>query len=283
MEYITHRGERIPLIGLGSWCIGDNEQLRKKEVETFMAAINKHDMTLLDTAEMYGLGKSEKVLADVLKQCDRSKLFLVSKIFPHNATPENFRKSFEATLQRLGTDYLDLYLLHWRQKADLQFVVNEMESLVREGRIRHWGVSNFDVADMEDLFRCEGGERCFANQVLYNVSERGIEFDLIPWMKAHDILPMAYSILGDNEEYRKRIDESEAIREACSTSGMDKFNLLIRFVLRNKEIVSLFKTSSPEHLDSNMQNAFDGISPEIMTILERDFPKPNHKTALNKI
>ena len=283
MEFIKHKGERIPRIGLGTWCIGENPEHRIKEAETFHHAISRYNITLLDTAEMYGLGKSEQFLSHIIKDYDRERLFIIDKILPQNVIEDNFEQSIKKSLDNLGVSYIDLYLLHWRENVDLQFMVDKMERYVDIGLIKHWGVSNFDVTDMEDLFKCKNGSHCFANQVLYNISERGIEYDLIDWCHNNQVLIIAYSTLGDNSYYRREIDESKIIKQITDNYGINKYNLLLKFAIRNRNMIALFKTSSCEHLEKNMTDIWVKLDDNILRLIDEEFPMPNHKVDLQKI
>lgn len=283
MEFIRHRGLEIPLIGLGTWCVGDNPSMRSQEVATLLYAKEHYGMTLVDTAEMYGLGKSESVVADFISQCKRQDLFVVDKILPENAEKGLYEERLRNSLKILGCEYIDLYLLHWKAKVPLQPMVDAMESLVSKGLIKHWGVSNFDVDDMEELFACRNGSHCFANQILYNVSARGVEYDLFDWCKEHDVLLMAYSPLGDSEEYRGKIRKSKRLVEVAQKYQTSIYGIMLRFSIQKRNLVSIFKTSSILHLDENLRDVWKPLDKEDMNLLEQDFPTPTSKIPLEKI
>jgi diketogulonate reductase-like aldo/keto reductase len=194
-------GETVPALGQGTWQMAETASRRKQEIEALRLGVEL-GMTLVDTAEMYGEGASEELVAEALVG-ERDRLFLVSKVYPHNASRQGVVQACERSLRRLKTDRLDLYLLHWRGSVPLEETVAGFEELRRSGKIRHWGVSNFDVDDMEELLRVPSGENCAANQVLYNVTRRGPEFDLIPWMTEHRMPLMAYSPI-EQEQARSR-------------------------------------------------------------------------------
>jgi len=283
MEYVLHKGLKIPMLGFGTWCIGDNEENRKKEIETIRYAVEEYGITLIDTAEMYGLGKSENVVAEAIRSIDRDKLYIVDKILPENAMAGKYEERVRNSLNILGIDYFDLYLLHWRSGVDLQSMVDEMERLKALKLIRNWGVSNFDVKDMKELLQCRNGNQCFANQVLYNIDERGIEFDLISYCKQNNILLMAYSVVGNSREYQDKILASPALQKVAAGRGVHPFNILIKFVTRNKDLIALVKTSSKEHLDQNMKDFESDLTEAELEVLEQDFPKPVEKIELHKI
>lgn len=283
MEYINFKDEKIPLIGFGTWTIGDNKASAKNEIDTMLYGINKYSMTLIDTAEMYGDGKSESVVKEVIKDSNRESLFIVDKILPVNAKNGNYLLSCKRSLKRLGIDYLDLYLLHWKADVDLQDMVNNMELLVKKGLIKHWGVSNFDVEEMEALFKCKNGRNCFCNQVLYNVGTRGPEFDLIPWCNKNNVLFMAYSPLFNETIKREYITRNAEFKEIAKKENMSPESLMINFVIRDGNIVTIFKTSNINHLENNLLNVFKTISEESLCKINEIFPSPNKITKLKKI
>ena len=281
MEYLRHRGERIPLIGLGTYRFGENG--RQDETAVLKYGISRLGMTLLDTAEMYGGGLSEEILGEAVRGLDRDSLFIVDKILPRNAAAGRFRESCTRSLERLGTDCIDLYLLHWRGNADLQQTVCEMERLVSEGLIRHWGVSNFDTDDMQELFECEMGSRCFCDQILYNITARGAEFDLIPWCKEHDVLVMGYSPLCNCSSARRAVAGGALAADIAAREGKTPESLMLSFAVRNRDIAAVFKTASIPHLEWNMQNVFEPIPPEELELLSAKYPPPDRKYPLEKI
>lgn len=283
MKYVIHRNIKIPMLGFGTWHIGDEPDKKRSEIETIQYGIDKLGMTLIDTAEMYGEGKSELVIQEILAKNDRGKIFLIDKIYPFNADEEHFDRSLRQSLDRLNTTYIDLYLLHWRENADIQVVVDKMENAKAKGLIRQWGVSNFDVKDMEDLFKCSGGENCFANQILYNISERGVEFDLLKWNEAHDVLNIIYSPLACNYDMRQAIFNNPEISYLCRKRGVSIEALMLSFVCREGKNVAVFKTSSIEHLLQNTCGCFDIWSEEELKILENVYEHPGCKVALAKI
>lgn len=168
----------VPVLGQGTWYLGENSAARKAEQHALCTGIEA-GMRLLDTAEMYGDGQAENLLGEVLPHYKRSDLFLVSKVYPHNAGRSHIFTSCENSLRRMHTDYLDLYLLHWRGRIPLAETVECMEELIRQGKIRRWGVSNFDIYDMQELWSVPNGTHCMVNQVLYHIASRGIEYDLL--------------------------------------------------------------------------------------------------------
>lgn len=283
MEYLSFREERLPLIGFGTWRVGENPSREQDEIATMKYGIENMGLTLIDTAEMYGYGGSEKVVGKLLQETDRNSLFLVDKIMPGNAVSGDYEEYCLASLKRLGISQLDLYLLHWRGGVDLQKMVDEMERLAEKGLIKHWGVSNFDVEDMEELFRCRNGNHCFANQVLYNLSCRGIEYDLLPWCREHQVLLMAYSPLGNNRADRERMTSHPAVQKIAEKYQMTEEAVLLQFVTRDRDVVAIFKTASIEHLRRNMSGEMQLLDEEDMRLLNATYPAPNRKVPLDII
>ena len=245
-------------------------------------AAERFGISVIDTAELYGGGRSETALGQAIRGMKRGKLFLVDKILPENATETRFTKSLHASLQRLGTDYIDLYLLHWRAGAELSFLVPAMENAVREGLIRHWGVSNFDTGDMNDLLAVEGGQNCFCNQVFYNVYERGCEFALLPLMRAQGTLPMSYSSLGSDYHPHPDIHKNRAVMALCREAGIAPEALMLRWNAA-RGFCALFSTSSLTHLRENLRPVPEEVLLRFEAIIDREFPPPTEEYPLVKI
>ena len=265
-------------IGMGTtqfWFGGSEDQL-----QCFETALNEYGVNIIDTAEMYGNGEAERQVGRVLKRLGRENGYLIDKILPENATPENFDKSLQRSLKLLDTDYIDLYLLHWRENADLQFVVNKMEEYCARGVIGNWGVSNFDVADLEELLACENGDKCFANEIFYNAFYRGVEYDLLDYHKEHDILTIAYSSLGTSID-RDVLARQNGVLDICRDNNLPLEAVLLSFVTRHDNMVALFSTSSVDHLHENMLAIDFDITP-YMGIFNRINPAPTEKVPLEK-
>jgi diketogulonate reductase-like aldo/keto reductase len=283
MKYFKFKKETFPLVGFGSYRIGDIRSYEEDEIAAFEYGAYRHNMFLIDTAEMYGKGKSELVIGRFLTTQKREEWFIIDKILPENAYKGNFEKRCRLSLNRLGINQIDLYLLHWHGNVNLQDMVDEMENLVALGLIRHWGVSNFDVYEMEQLFQCKNGTHCYANQVLYNLISRGIEYDLIEWCKSNNILLIAYSPLGDDKERRDIMLNDINVKRVAIRHGVPEEAIALAFVIRNKNLIALVKSSSLEHIDNNMQ-ALNVILDDIdLNILSESFPAPTHKLELEKI
>jgi len=225
---------------------------------------------------MYGDGGAESLLGEALAGL-RDRVFLVSKAYPQNASRSRLAQSCEASLRRLRTDRLDLYLLHWRGATPLAETVDAMQALQAAGKIRHWGVSNLDLDDMEELFSA-GGADCATDQVLYNLGRRGIEFDLLPWMAAGGMPVMAYTPLEPD-----RMARSAVLAEIAARRGVTPLQLALAWVLRRPDVIAIPKASSPEHVRQNRLALDIVLTHEELAELDRAFPPPGRKGALEML
>lgn len=279
-EVCLSDGTKLPCIGQGTWFLGEHKDRLEREQKALCAGINA-GMTLIDTAEMYGSGKAELLIGKVIKTMDRSSLFLVSKVYPHNAGKKNIFKSCMASLERMGTDYLDLYLLHWRGGIPLSETVACMEQLKKEGKIRRWGVSNFDTEDMEELWNVPKGSNCAVNQVLYHIASRGIEYDLLPWMRSHQLPLMAYCPLAQAGNLRRGLYENQVLKQIAKNHGATVSQVLLAFVVRDGNIIAIPRTGRQEHTMENAKAAQVILTKEELAMIDREFPAPSRKVSLD--
>jgi diketogulonate reductase-like aldo/keto reductase len=273
-------GTAVPSLGQGTWFLGEQKNRRKEELDSLKAGISA-GMTLLDTAEMYGDGRAEELLSEVIQGFDRSRLFLVSKVYPQNAGRKNIFKSCDKTLERLNTDYLDLYLLHWRGSIPLSETVECMEQLKKEGKIRRWGVSNFDTADMKELWSVKGGNNCQVNQVLYHVASRGIEYDLIPWMEEHKVPVMAYCPLAQAGDLKQGLYENPVLVRIADAHHCTVSNVLLAFAIRNNNVVAIPRTGNNDHALDNAKAWEVVLTADELMEINQAFPAPVRKTFLD--
>jgi diketogulonate reductase-like aldo/keto reductase len=269
-------GETVPALGQGTWQMAETASRRNQEIEALRLGVEL-GMTLVDTAEMYGEGASEELVAEALVG-ERDRLFLVSKVYPHNASRQGVVQACERSLRRLKTDRLDLYLLHWRGSVPLEETVAGFEELRRSGKIRHWGVSNFDTDDMDELLRVPAGENCAANQVLYNVTRRGPEFDLIPWMTEHRMPLMAYSPIEQG-----RLPRGGVLQRIGQKYGASPFQIALAWLLQKPDVIAIPKASSPDHVRDNHRALEIRLSPEDLDAIDAEFPPPRRKRPLEMI
>jgi diketogulonate reductase-like aldo/keto reductase len=231
-------------------------------------------MTLIDTAEMYGNGGAEEVVADAIAG-RRDAVFLVSKVLPQNASRKGTVAACERSLKRLGTDVIDLYLLHWRGSVPLRETIDAFETLKQAGKIRHWGVSNFDTDDMDELFALPGGRNCATNQVLYNLTRRGIEFDLLPWCRDEQIPVMAYSPIEQG-----RMLGNAALKAVAARHKATPAQVALAWLTRQDGIVAIPKAVKPQHIRENRAAADLALTDDDLAALDKAFPPPTRKKAL---
>jgi diketogulonate reductase-like aldo/keto reductase len=240
-------GGSAPALGQGSWHLAQGRHPAAEEEEALRTGISL-GMTLIDTAEVYGRGRAEEMVGRVIAG-QRDKLFLVSKVAPSHATANGIREACAASLARLGTDHLDLYLLHWRGGvSDLSVVVDSFEALRAGGHIRRWGVSNFRVADMEDLFRVRGGDACAADQVRYSLTDRSIERDLLAWCERHGVPIMAYSPLGSGNDLLR----SPALARVAKRHESNPAAVALAWTIRSGHVISIPESGSAAHVRLNV-------------------------------
>jgi diketogulonate reductase-like aldo/keto reductase len=268
-------GERIARLGQGTWEMGERAERRAAEISAVRAGIEL-GMTVIDTAEMYGEGATETLLGEALAGL-RDEVFLVSKVYPHHASRRGVVTSCEASLKRLKTDRLDLYLLHWRGGVPLTETVEAFEALRRDGKIRHWGVSNFDVGDMKELIDA-GGQACVTNQILYNVARRGSEFDLLPWMHAHKMPAMAYSPID-----HMRLPKRSVLDEIARARELSVVQVALAWVLARPGVCAIPKAGSVEHVRANRRALDVVLSEQELAAIDNEFKPPRKKAPLEML
>ncbi len=268
-------GTEVPALGQGTWHMGERANAAKAEVAALKLGIDLGVM-LIDTAEMYGNGRAEELVAEA-SQGQRDKLFIVSKVYPHSASRTGVPAACERSLKRLRTDRIDLYLLHWRGSHPLAETVEAFEKLRAEGKIRYWGVSNFDTRDMQELVRLPGGARCATNQVLYHVGSRGIEYDLLPWCSERKVPLMAYSPLGQGG----RLLQSRALAAVAKRHGVTSGQIAIAWSMRHDNVISIPKASDPRHVRENAAAGAISLSEEDLAVIDAAHPPPGRKQSLD--
>ena len=269
-------GTTVPALGQGTWEIGDDPARRDAEQAALSRGIDL-GLTLIDTAELYGSGKSERLVGEVIAG-RRDEVFLVSKVKPDNASEMKMMLSCEKSLERLGTDRIDLYLLHWSGRVPLDETIAAFEELVDEGMIVRWGVSNLDIRSMNKLEALEGGDACAANQLLYNLGTRGVEFDLLPWLQARDMPMMAYSPLG-----RGGLLEHPVIVDIADRHDASPAQVALAAVLRHDGVIAIPKASSVEHVEANADALEIQFDIEDIEKLDAAFPPPASEQPLDII
>src|SRR5688500_9880334 len=239
-------GRPMPVLGQGTWRMGEDPRRRKTEVAALSLGLDL-GMNLIDTAEMYGEGGAEEVVGEAIAG-RRDDVFIVSKVYPHNATMRGALEACERSLRRLKTDYIDVYLLHWRGDVPLSQTFEAFQSLKESGKIREYGVSNFDVADLEESFGIPGGDEIANDQVLYNLAHRGIEWDLSRWCRARRIPITAYSPIGHNADEQKQILGNRAVKAVALRHGVTPVQVVLAWMMRQPDVVVIPKAVRPEHI-----------------------------------
>ena len=268
-------GKRVSVLGQGTWRMGESKSARASEVAALRLGIEL-GMSLIDTAEMYGNGGAEEIVAEVING-QHEGVFVITKVYPHNASCAELPKACERSLKRLRIDAIDLYLLHWRERTPpLEETVDAFEKLRAIGKIKRWGVSNFDVDDMEELLSLEHGHKCAANQVLYNLQNREIEFGLLPWSHTNKIPIMAYSPVGHSGALLKK----SVLKKIGTTHDATPAQIALAWVLRQPDVIAIPKASDSAHVRDNAGSLEIKLTKEDLTELDREFPPPKSKRPL---
>lgn len=269
-------GETIPILGQGTWELGDDPARRDDEIAALRLGLDL-GMTLIDTAEMYGEGASEELVGEAIAG-RRDEVYLVSKVLPHNASRRGTVAACERSLQRLGTDRIDLYLLHWRGGVPLEETLGAFEQLVQSGKIRDWGVSNFDMDDMRELWSLTGGDRAAVNQVLYNPQRRGIEWDLLPWCRERSVPIMAYSPMEQG-----RILDHPVLRQLAEQHSATPVQICLAWGFRETGVLAIPRTGSPEHVRENRGAVEISLTEGDLATLDQAFPPPDRLQPLEML
>jgi len=269
-------GAKMPVLGLGTWNLGER-QTRGEDIVAALRLGLDLGMTLIDTAEMYADGGAEEMVGRAIHG-RRDETFIVSKVYPRNATVKKMAAACERSLKRLGTDRLDLYLLHWREEVPLAETVEGFEALREAGKIARWGVSNFDHGDMEELWDVAEGRNCVTNQILYNLARRGSEWALLPWCREHRTPIMAYSPI----EQGKLLGKSP-LKRLATARGVSAAQIALAWLLRQDGVIAIPKAADPAHIRDNRAALDLELSPEELKELDRAFPPPRQAGRLEMI
>ena len=274
MKHVTlPGGESVPALGMGTWMIGEDAATRAEEIASLQHGIDL-GMALIDTAEMYGEGASEKLVGEAIRG-RRERVFLVSKVYPHNAGRKAAQAACERSLRRLGIECLDLYLLHWRGSVPFAETIEAFETLKAQGKIRHWGVSNLDTEDLQEWVDTPGGAAVAVDQVLYNLTRRGIEWDLLPWCQTRRIPVMAYSPIE-----QARLLRHSGLCELAGRLGMTPAQVALAWLLQRDAVIAIPKTSTRKHLEENFAALRFSLEADVVAELDRLFPPPRRATPL---
>ena len=281
-------GSLMPRLGQGTWQMAEDDSRMEREIAGLKHGFDL-GFRLIDSAEMYADGKSEMLVGKALKGYRREDFFIVTKVLPENANRRRIYSSLDRSLALMGTDYADLYLLHWRGDTDLSEVAACMEDLKAKGRIRCWGVSNFDVQDMEDLWRAPDGKNCCVNQILYNLGSRGVEYDLVPWQRERGVPFMAYCPVGQagalvtqDRVSKEMMVRDPNVRAVAERHGCSIVQVLLAFVLRLEDFAAMPKAVSFDHIEENYAVRQISLTEEDIEQLSRSFPSPKEKIPMEK-
>ena len=274
-------GATVPALGQGTWYLGDDPAARAREISALRTGVGA-GMRLIDTAEMYGGGRSEKLVGEAIANTPREELFLVSKVLPENAGEKHIFQCCDATMKRMGVDYLDLYLLHWRGSVPLAETVRCLEQLKEMGKIKNWGVSNFDIDDMEELWRISQGRNCQVNQVLYHMGSRGIEYSLLPWMREHRVALMAYCPLAQGGALRRGLLTDPAVLAVAEKHRATPIQVLLAWCIRDGNTIAIPRTGHPDHTLENAGANALLLDEEDLALIDRQYAPPTRKMPLDE-
>lgn len=269
-------GAAVPILGQGTWHMAEDPRLRDQEVAALRLGLDL-GLTLIDTAEMYADGGAEELVGEAIDG-RRGEVFLVSKVLPSHATRSGTIAACERSLRRLATDRLDLYLLHWRETVPLEETLSGFESLMHSGKIRYWGVSNFDLSDMEELIGLPAGNAVQTNQVLYNLTRRGIEYDLLPWCRERGLPIMAYSPIEQG-----RLLGNSTLQLIADQHSVTPAQIALAWVLRQEKVIAIPRASKPEHVQENRASLDIHLTPNDLEMLDRAFPPPDKPVPLEML
>jgi diketogulonate reductase-like aldo/keto reductase len=269
-------GERVPAFGQGTWLMGEDRATRTEEIATLRLGLDR-GLTLIDTAEMYGEGKAEELIGEAIKG-RRDEAFLVSKVYPQNASRQGAVAACERSLRRLGTDRIDLYLLHWRGNVPLAETMEAFRALQHLGKIRHYGVSNLDLVDMQELWRVPGGAAVATDQLLYNLARRGIEWDLLRWLRERRVPVMAYSPIE-----QAKLVRSPKLTDFAKRQGMAPAQAALAWLLAHDDVIVIPKTGCRERLKENLGALDHRLTKAQLEELDRLFPPPAGPRSLEML
>ena len=267
-------------LGIGTWKMGEIPKNKNEEIASIRYAL-ENGIRLIDTAEMYGNGNSEKLIAESIKDFDREKLYLVSKVLPNNAGEKNIFKSCENSLKNLNVDYLDLYLLHWRGSIPFEETIRCMEKLKKDGKIKNWGVSNMDIDDMQELLSIPNGKNCLVNQVLYHLASKGIEYSLKPLTDKNHITTMAYCPIAQGGRLKNQLLSSKSVQELSKKYSISPIQVLLTYMLEKENTISIPKASKLEHMKEIVACRNIHFEKEDILLLDSEYPKPTKKIPLD--
>lgn len=255
MRELNIGGSTVPAIGLGTWHMGDSASTRADEIKAIQDGIAA-GARVIDTAEMYGNGRSERLVGEAIKDMQRDDLFIIDKVLPSNASASRMEHSLDTSLKLVGTDYFDLYLYHWRGAVPLSETIVTLQQLQQKGKIKHWGVSNFDISDMEELMDLPNADQVAANEDLYNLGSRGIEYSLLPWMRQRHIPLIAYTPVAAGDA-RGRLTNDPVVKQIADNHSATAWQIILAWAIRDGNTLAIPQSGDPKH-------AVDNVKPQIL-------------------
>lgn len=281
MKKITLKnGDKITALGMGTWFIGDDYQHRKEEISALRYGIEQ-GINLIDTAEMYGNGRSEQLIGEAISPYARESIYLLSKVLPNNANKRNMERACDNSLKALKTDYLDMYLYHWRGATPLSETVECLEMLKQKGKIRAWGVSNFDLEDMQELLALPNGKQCQVNEVLFHLGSRGIEYVLKPYQDKYSIPTVAYCPLAQAGSLQRHLLDNPTVNTVAKELNCTPYQVLLLFVLSQSNMIAIPKAGQLQHMQDNLACLTMQLSQDQLARLNHAFPTPNRRVYLD--
>lgn len=280
MKNVQINQQYLPAIGIGTWNMGDDPNQTQNEIAAIRTGIEA-GARVIDTAEMYGNGRSEKLVGQAISGYERDNLYVISKVLPNNASKKYMENSLDASLKRLDTDYLDLYLYHWRGTVPLSETVDQLQRLTTKGKIKSWGVSNFDTKDLQELWQLPSGSKCVANEDLYNLSSRGIEYDLLDWQSQNNIPLIAYSPVGHNEQMSRLLIQNDAVISVANNHDATPYQIILAWAIRSGRVIAIPQTGNVKHMKENTAALSIELSVDELKQLDEAYPAPKRKLPLD--
>ncbi|MDS1016249.1 aldo/keto reductase [Lentilactobacillus buchneri] len=279
MRELNIGGSTVPAIGLGTWHMGDSASTRADEIKAIQDGIAA-GARVIDTAEMYGNGRSERLVGEAIKDMQHDDLFIIDKVLPSNASASRMEHSLDTSLKLVGTGYFDLYLYHWRGAVPLSETIETLQQLQQKGKIKHWGVSNFDISDMEELMDLPNADQVAANEDLYNLGSRGIEYTLLPWMRQRHIPLIAYTPVAAGDA-RGRLTNDPVVKQIADNHSATAWQIILAWAIRDGNTLAIPQSGDPKHAVDNVKAGDITLTDNELAQLDVEFPKPTSKQPLD--
>ena len=280
MQTVTIAGTQVPAIGMGTWHMGDDPLLQAQEIKAIHAGLAA-GAKVIDTAEMYGSGRSETLVGKAIKGVPRDQLYLISKVLPTNASKDRMERSLDASLKRLGVDDVDLYLYHWRGQTPLSETVAELQRLTEAGKTKAWGISNFDVSDLEELWQLPDGPKAAANEDLFNLGSRGVEYSLLGWQADHQLPFIAYSPVGAPDQLNTHLGRNPNVLKVAKRHNVSAYQVLLAWDVSHPQLLAIPQSSNADHVKENVLAGNLQLTADDKQLLDEAYPAPTEKLPLD--